>query len=69
MTEKFLEDQKRLNLQKNDEGTYLCRGRYQGYYSVYLPPRVTLSKKIVQDAHLLTLHGAVGSIMAHVRRK
>ena len=35
---------------------------------LYLPPRVSLSEKIVQDAHLLTLHGGVGSIMAHVRR-
>ena len=28
---------------------------------MYLPPRVSLSEKIVQDAHLLTLHGGVGS--------
>jgi len=30
VTEKFLEDQQRLNLQKNDEGIYVCRGRIQG---------------------------------------
>ena len=69
VTEKFLEDQQRLNLQKNDEGIYLCRGRIQGHYPVYLPPRVSLSEKIVQDAHLLTLHGGVGSTMAHVRQE
>ena len=69
VTEKFLEDQQRLNLQKNDEGIYVCRGRIQGHYPVYLPPRVSLSEKIVQDAHLLTLHGGVGSTMAYVRRE
>ena len=51
MTEKFLEDQKRLNLQKNDEGIYVCKGRMQGHYPVYLPPRVSLAEKIVQVAH------------------
>ena len=69
VTEKFLEDQQRLNLQKNDEGIYVCRGRIQGHYPVYLPPRVSLSEKIVQDVHLLTLHGGVGSTLAHVRRE
>ena len=69
VTEKFLEDQQRLNLQKNDEEIFVCRGRIQGHYPVYLPPKVSLSEKIVQDAHLLTLHGGVGSIMAHVRRE
>ena len=69
VTEKFLEDQQRLNLQKNDEEIFVCRGRIQGHYPVYLPPRVSLSEKIVQDAHLLTIHGGVGSIMAHVRQE
>ena len=36
---------------------------------MYLPPRVSLSEKIVQDAHLLTLHGGVGSTMAHVSQE
>lgn len=52
VTEKFLEDQHRLNLQKNDDGIYVCRGRIQGHYPVYLAPRVSLSEKLVQDAHL-----------------
>ena len=69
VTEKFLEDQQRLNLQKNDEGIYVCKGRIQGHYPVYLPPRVSLSEKIVQDAHLLTLHGGVGSTMAYFRQE
>ena len=59
MTDKFMEDQQRLNLQRNDEGIYVCKGRIQGHYPVYLPPRETLSEKMVQDAHIVTLHGGV----------
>ena len=69
VTEKFLEDQERLNPQKNNEGIYVCRGRIQGHYLVNLLPRVTLSETIMQEAHLLTLHGGVGSTMAHVRQE
>ena len=69
VTYKFLEDQERLNLQKNDQGIFVCRGRIQGHYPVYLPPRVVLSEKMVQDAHILTLHGGVGLTMAHVRQE
>ena len=69
VTERFLEDQQRLNLQKNDEGIYVCRGRVQGHYPVYLPPRVAVSEKMVQDAHNLTLHGGVGFTMAHIRQE
>ena len=32
VTEKFLGDQQRLNLQKNDEEIFACRGRIQGHY-------------------------------------
>ena len=66
--EKFLEDQQRLNLQKNDEGIYECRSRIQGTFPVYLPPKVSLSEKMVQDAHILTLHGGVGLTMALIRK-
>ena len=68
VTDKFMEDHQRLNLQRNDEGIYVCKGRIQGHYPVYLPPRVTLSEKMVQDAHILTLHGGVGLTMARIRQ-
>lgn len=35
-TTKFQEDQLRLNLQKNKDGLYECRGRIQGDYPIYL---------------------------------
>ena len=68
VTEKFLEDQQRLNLQKNEDGIYECRGRIQGCYPMYLPPGVPFSEKMVQGAHILTLHWGVGLTLAQVRQ-
>ena len=36
-SERFEDDRKRLNLKKNDEGVYICKGKLQGFYPVYLP--------------------------------
>lgn len=68
VTEKFSEDQEKPNLQKNEEQIYVCKGRIQGTYPIYLPPRVILSEKMVQDAHIMTLHGGVGLTMAQIRQ-
>lgn len=68
LSDKFKEDQQRLNLQPNNDGAYECRGRIQGSYPIYLPPRTLLSMKIVEDAHILTMHGGVGLIMSQVRQ-
>ena len=35
---------------------------------MYLPPRVTLFVKILQDTHILTLHGGVDLTMARMRQ-
>ena len=67
-TEKFKQDQLSLNVQKNSKGLYECRGRIQGSYPIYLPPSVVLSEKLVQDAHILTLHGGGGLTMTYIRR-
>jgi len=66
-TEKFKQDQLRQNLQKNSKGLYEFRGRIQGSYPIYLPPSAVLSEKLVQDAHMLTLHGGVGLTMFYIR--
>ena len=66
-TEKFEEDKLTLNLQKNSDGLYECRGRIQGNYPIYLPLSAMLLEKLVQDAHMLTLHGGVGLTMALIR--
>ena len=33
----FEDDKKRLNLEKNEEGVCICKGRPQGFYPIYLP--------------------------------
>ena len=56
-TDQFHEDQLKLNLQKNEEGLYECRGRIQGSYPIYLPPDALLAERMVHDKHVLSLHG------------
>ena len=65
----FEQDQEQLNLQPNEEGVLECRGRIQGEYPVYLPDTALLATKIVQRAHVTTLHGGVGLTMASVRER
>ncbi len=62
------EDRMRLNLQINAEGLLECRGRIQGQYPLYLPDTHPFTAKIVEDAHLRTLHGGVGMTVARVRK-
>jgi hypothetical protein len=67
--ENFKYDSTRLNFQKNDEGIYVCKGRIQGEYPVYLPAKHVLSEVVVKQAHAKTLHGGVGLIMSKVREE
>ena len=66
-TSQFKNDSERLNLVKNEEGIYECRGRIQGVYPCYLPFRHLTSEKLVENAHLQTLHGGVSLTMSKVR--
>ena len=68
-TESFGENRQQLNLQKNDEGIFVCQGRIQGHYPVYLPDNELLTEKIVARAHKLSCHGGVGMTMAKLREK
>ena len=63
----FKNDRLKLNLQRNENGTYECRGRSQG--PIYVPPDTLLSETVVEDSHLQTLHGGVGLTMASVRQR
>ena len=67
-TSRFNEDKLILNLQKNADGLYECRGRIQGNYPIFLPFEAGFSEELVKDAHLLTIHGGVGLTMELVRR-
>ena len=46
-----------------------CRGRIQGDYPVYLPDSAPYTVKVVQRAHVVTLHGGAGLTMAKVRER
>ena len=63
----FQEDKSQLNLQRNADGVLECRGRIQGEYPIFLPYSALYSIKVVQRAHVTTLHGGVGLTMAKVR--
>ena len=67
--ETFKVDSVRLNLQRNDEGVYVCQERIQGDYPVYLPSKHALSEMVMKQAHTKTLHGRVGLIMSKVREE
>ena len=63
------DDKERLNLQENHQGVLECRGRIQGHRPIYLPDKHIFTTKVVEDAHLRTLHGGVGMNMAKVREQ
>ena len=65
----FIADQEQLNLQQNKHGLLECRGRVQGDYPIYLPDSVLFTAKMVQHAHVTTLHGGVSLTMTKVREK
>ena len=67
--DQFQEDKAKLNLQLDKTGIYRCMGRIVGDYPIYLQPKDIFSEKIVEDAHLCTLHGVVGVMMTKVRRR
>ena len=66
-SDRFEDDKKRLNLEKNDEGVYICKGRLQGFYPIYLPQDSVLSKKVIFAEHKRSLHGGLALTMSHVR--
>ena len=62
----YLKTIKRLNLEENDEGVSICKGRLQGFYPIYLPQDSLESKKVFAE-HKRSLHGRVAMTMSHVR--
>ena len=64
----FQEHKLMLNLQRNTNDMYECRGRTQGDYPIYIPNDSLLAEKIVQQAHIRTIHGGVGLTMGEVRK-
>ena len=66
-TEKFEEERLQLNLQANSKGVLECRGRIQGHFPIYVPDSHSYASKLVEDAHLRTLHGGMSLTMAKIR--
>ena len=66
-SETFVEDKLQLNLQLNTDGVWVCCGRIQGEYPLYSPDSSLLTTKLVQRAHVCTLHGGVRLVMAKIR--
>ena len=66
-SEKFKINEKQLDLKQNSEGIYVCKGRIQGAYPIYLPDESLLSEKIIFVAHSNTLHGEVLMAMINIR--
>ena len=58
-----------LNIQPNLDGILECRGRIDGEYPVFLPSASIFTRKVVERAHLSTLHGGVSMTMAKVRER
>ena len=46
-SDKIEDDKKKLNLEKNDDGVYICKVRLQGFHPVYLWQDSVLSKKVI----------------------
>lgn len=61
------QDRVAMNLQPDQEGLLECRGKIQGEYPIYLPDTHMFSYRVVEEAHIHTLHGGVGLTMAKVR--
>ena len=66
---KFAEDKEQLQIETSEDGILQCHGRIQGEYPIFLPDSALFTTKVVQRAHLSTLHGGVGMVMAKVREK
>ena len=62
-SEKFIDNQKRLNQHKTQEEIYECQGRIKGAHAVYIPSESILSQKKLFSAHKGTLHGGVTTTM------
>ena len=53
-------------MQENEDMIYICKGRIQGEYPIYLLFNHNITGKIIENAHKETLHGGVVLTMAKV---
>ena len=48
---------------------YKCYGFIQGEYPIFIPRESKLEEKLIEEAHIHTIHGAVTLTMAKIRSK
>ena len=67
-SDEIKEDRTNLNLQPNRDEVLECRSRIEGEYPIYLPKDHPLfTSKLVEQAHMSTLHGGVTMRTAKIR--
>ena len=52
-----------LNLKPNEMEVLVCHGQVQDELPIYVPDSTLLAQKIVEEAHVLTLHGGISLTM------
>ena len=60
---------KSLDLQENEEGIYIFKGRIEGAYPTNIPKESPLAEKIIFTEHKGTLHSGVIIAMTSVRSR
>ena len=63
----FQSEAVQLNVQEDADRVLRCYGRVQGKVPIYLPDNALFTLKLVEEAHLQTLHGGVILTMAKIR--
>ena len=66
-TTNFEISRQQLNVKLSQEGIYECHGRIQGDYPVFRSIRSVLAEKLVEEAHLETMHRRVTLTMARIK--
>ena len=51
----------------NEVESYQCFARIQREHPIFIPKELVLAEKLVEEAHILTIHGGVTSTLAKVR--
>ena len=51
----------------NQKGIYECHGRIQGHYPVFIPNKLLVAEKLVEEAHLQTVHPGVTLTVVRIK--
>ena len=54
-------------MKASEEGLYQCFGRIQGEHPIFISKESVLAEKLVEEAHILTIHEGVRLTMTKIR--